>query len=396
MNDKNINPEGTKPEDTSGDDISESSAYNRRENLIPSEGIQDSRGNSSYEGSTSAGPGFGKVANQETHFESPEINKTASENLKMNSNFPPPKKKRSSISYILILFALLTVILVSAAAILYGFGIGGNLGNSQKVAVIYVQGTMFTGNAPAELGYATSEEISENIRSAVADKEVKAIVLRINSPGGSPAAAQEIVGEIKKAKAHRIPVVVSMGDFAASAAYYISAPADYIMANPSSTTGSIGVIWVFQNMSAFYKGNGTNYQVIKSGELKDMGSTWRGLTDTEKEYANTVVMEIYEDFVTEVSKGRNMSTSDVKALADGRIYTGARAKQLGLIDGFGDLYDAIDKAAELGGVTGKPTVVYMNKASLSKLLLGSGSGESSEAQQFISYFEKSPYGQIIS
>jgi len=86
MNDKNINPEGTKPEDTSGDDISESSAYNRRENLIPSEGIQDSRGNSPYEGSTSADQGFGKVADQETHFESPEINKTASENLKMNSN----------------------------------------------------------------------------------------------------------------------------------------------------------------------------------------------------------------------------------------------------------------------------------------------------------------------
>ncbi len=171
MNDKNINPEGTKPEDISGDDISESSAYNRRENLIPSEGIQDSRGNSSYEGSTSDGPGFGKMANQETHFDSPEINKTASENLKMNSNFPPQRKKRSSMSYILILFALLTVILVSAAAILYGFGIGGNLGNSQKVAVIYVQGTILTGNVPAGLGYATSEEISENIRSAVADKE---------------------------------------------------------------------------------------------------------------------------------------------------------------------------------------------------------------------------------
>src|SRR5665647_2340992 len=109
MNDKNINPEGTKPEDTSGDDISESSAYessayNRRENLIPSEGIQDPRGNSSYEDSTSGGPGFGKMTNQETHFESPEINKTASENLKMNSNFPPQRKKRSSMSYICLLY----------------------------------------------------------------------------------------------------------------------------------------------------------------------------------------------------------------------------------------------------------------------------------------------------
>jgi protease-4 len=313
----------------------------------------------------------------------------------MNSNSSPQKKKRSSISYILILLALLTGILVSAAVILYGFGIGGDLVNSQKVAVIYVQGTILTGNVPSGLGYATSEEISENIRSAVADKNVKAIVLRINSPGGSPAAAQEIVEEIKKAQTHGIPVVISMGDIATSAAYYISAPANYIIANPSTTTGSIGVIWVFQNMSASYKENGTDYQIVKSGEMKDMGSPWRGLTSAEKEYANTVVMEVYDNFVTDVSKGRNMTTSDVKALADGRIYTGATAKQLGLIDGFGDLYDAIDKAAKLGGVTGEPKVVYMNRTSLSKLILGSDSGQSSNIQQFVSYFETSPYGNIF-
>jgi protease-4 len=313
----------------------------------------------------------------------------------MNSNSSPQKKKRSSISYILILLALLTAILVSAAVILYGCGIGGDLVNSQKVAVIYVQGTILTGNVPSGLGYATSEEISENIRSAVADKNVKAIVLRINSPGGSPAAAQEIVEEIKKAQTHGIPVVISMGDIATSAAYYISAPANYIIANPSTTTGSIGVIWVFQNMSASYKENGTDYQIVKSGEMKDMGSPWRGLTSAEKEYANTVVMEVYDNFVTDVSKGRNMTTSDVKALADGRIYTGATAKQLGLIDGFGDLYDAIDKAAKLGGVTGEPKVVYMNRTSLSKLILGSDSGQSSKIQQFVSYFETSPYGNIF-
>jgi protease-4 len=233
------------------------------------------------------------------------------------------------------------------------------------------------------------------ISVAVADKNVKAIVLRINSQGGSPAAAQEIVEEIKKAKAKGIPVVVSMGDLAASAAYYISASADYIIANPSTNTGSIGVIWVFQNMTESNNKSGVDYYVAKSGELKDMGSTWRGLKDTEKEYANSVVMESYEDFITQISSGRNMNRSEVKALADGRIYTGATAKKLGLIDGFGNLYDAIDKAAELGGVTGKPTVVYMNRASLSKLLLGSGSGESSKAQQFVSYFEESPYGKIL-
>ena len=396
MSDENTNQEGTKPEGTSGDDILESSAYDGREKLIPIEGTEDARDKSSAAESTPADTNFGKMESKGTCFETPETNETASKNLKKNSNSPPQKKKRRLIPYVLIILALITIILVSAAAIINGFGIGENLGSSQKVAVIYIQGTMMTGSVPAGLGYATSEEISENIRSAVKDKDVKAIVLRINSPGGSPAAAQEIVEEIKKAQAHGIPVVVSMGDSATSAAYYIAAPANYIIANPSTVTGSIGVIWIFQNMSAAYQNNGTDYQIVKSGELKDMGSPWRGLTDTEKKYANTVVMEVYDNFVTEVSEGRNINRSDVKALADGRVYTGVRAKELRLIDGFGDIYDAIDKAAELGKVTGEPKIVYMNRISLSKLILGSDSEQTSSIQQFVSYFEKSPYGKLLS
>ena len=372
MSGENTNQEGTKPEVTSGDDILESSAYAGREKLIPVEGIQDARDKSSAAESN-----------------------PADTNLKKNSNFPPRKKKSRFIPYILITLALIAIILVSAAAILNGFGIGGNMGTSQKVAVIYIQGTILSGSVPAGLGYATSEDISENIRSAVKDKDVKAIVLRINSPGGSPAAAQEIIEEIKKAQADGVPVVVSMGDSAASAAYYISAPANYIIANPSTVTGSIGVIWVFQNMSASYTKDGIDYQIVKSGDMKDMGGTWRGLTDTEKGYANSVVMEVYEDFVTEVSKGRSINRSEVKALADGRVYTGTRAKQLRLIDDFGDIYDAIDKAAELGNVTGEPKIVYMNRVSLSKLILGSNSGEASSIQQFVSYFENSSYGKIL-
>jgi protease-4 len=186
-----------------------------------------------------------------------------------------------------------------------------------------------------------------------------------------------------------------MGDSARSAAYYISAPADYIMASPSTVTGSIGVIWIFQNMSGSYIKDGIDYQIIKSGEMKDMGSTWRGLTDTEKEYAKSVVTEVYENFVTEVSEGRNINKSEVEALADGRIYTGTRAKQLRLIDGFGNIYDAIDKAAELGNVTGEPKVVYMNRVSLSKLILGSDSGQASSINKIVSYFENSLYGKII-
>ncbi|MCC4769017.1 signal peptide peptidase SppA [Methanosarcina sp. DH2] len=406
MNDENVNSEGTdskntSPEEAPGDDLSKNSAYTKKEIILP-----DGDNSASTIRENSSGPNFapeiqGSVIKDvpEPPFRDSDKKTIEKESLSMNSGSSPSlkKKKHSGMSYILVLLALITVIAVSMAAIFYGLGFGGNFGTSEKIAVIYVQGSMLTGNVPAGLGYATSEEISENIHRAVADKEVRAIVLRVNSAGGSPAAAQEIAIEIEKAQEQGIPVVVSMGDLAASAAYYISAPADYIYANPSTSTGSIGVIWTFENLSSYYEKEGIDYYISKSGEFKDMGGSWRGLTDEEKEYADTVVMDSYEDFVTQVAEGRNMSRSEVKDLADGRVYTGTRAKELGLVDNFGNLYDAIDKAAELGDIQGEPKVVYMNKASLSRLLLGSESGDSNEETgQFVNYFEENPYGKILS
>ncbi|MCD4809526.1 MAG: S49 family peptidase, partial [Methanosarcinales archaeon] len=179
-----------------------------------------------------------------------------------------PRKKGSRagrvLIYLLVIFGLLTIIGGSFFVI---FGDFDTLpGDSNKVAVIYVQGIMITGNLPGGLGYATSEEISKSIQDAADDKNVKAIVLRINSPGGTPAAAQEIVTEIKKAQEYK-PVVVSMGDVAASAAYYISAPADHIIANPDTMTGSIGVIWVFENSSEYFDEEGVDFYVAKSGDF---------------------------------------------------------------------------------------------------------------------------------
>lgn len=308
----------------------------------------------------------------------------------------PKKKKRNHLSYIALVFGLLLIVGFSILAIFSGLGFGTDLGSSDRVAVIYVQGTMLTGNIPSGFGYATSEEISEKLREALEDEQVKAIVLRINSGGGSPAAAQEIIQEIRKVQAEGIPVVVSMGDVAASAAYYIAAPSDYIMASPSTTTGSIGVIWVFQNMSAFYEEEGVDFYIAKSGKFKDMGGSWRGLTEEEKEYADLVILETYNDFIDGVAEGRNLSKSDVKSLADGRVYTGIRAKELGLVDGFGNLYDAIDKAAELAELEEEPRVVYMNRASLSRLFLGSESkGAFQSVNQLAKYYEESPYGKIL-
>lgn len=393
MIDKNINPEGTNSKDLSGDDNLQSSPHSGRDYSVPDNGAYGTSDNS-FDSSASDGPE--KMTDRGTHVEISEDKEIKNKSLSMNPNLYPQKNKHRWMPYLLVVLALVTIILVSLTVISSNLGVGGSLGSSEKVAVIYIQGTIFSGNVAEGLGYATSEEIAGNIHRAAADNGVKAIVLRIDSPGGSPAAAQEVVEEIKKVQAKGIPVVVSMGDLAASAAYYIAAPTDYIIANPSTNTGSIGVIWVFQNMSLSYKETGVDYYVSKSGEMKDMGSTWRGLTDQEKEYADSVVMESYENFVTEVSEGRNMSRSEVKALADGRIYTGSKAKELGLVDGFGNLYDAIDKAAELGKISGEPKVEYMNKASISRLLLGSDSRGSNEtAEQLVSYFEESPYGKLL-
>ncbi len=393
MSDRNINPEGTNSKDLSVDDNLQSNLHNSSDYSVPDNGTYGTSDNS-FDSSAPYGPE--KIADHGTHAEISENKEVKNKSLSMNPNSYPQKRKYRWIPYLLVILALITIILMSLTVISSNLGIGGGLGNPDKIAVIYIQGTIFSGNVAEGLGYATSEEIAGDIHRAAADNGVKAIVLRIDSPGGSPAAAQEIVEEIKKAQAKGIPVVVSMGDLAASAAYYISAPTDYIIASPSTNTGSIGVIWVFQNMSVSYKETGVDYYVAKSGEMKDMGSAWRGLTDQEKEYADSVVMDSYENFVTEVSEGRNMSKSKVKTLADGRIYTGTKAKELGLVDGFGNFYDAIDKAAELGGISGEPKIEYMNKASLSRLLLSSDSGRSNEtAEQLVSSFEESPYGKLI-
>ena len=306
---------------------------------------------------------------------------------------PKPGKKGSRagrfLIYLLVIFGLLTIIGGSFFVI---FGDFGTLDmDSGKVAVIYVQGTMITGNLPGGLGYATSEEISKSIQDAVDDKNVKAIVLRINSPGGTPAAAQEIVTEIKKAQEHK-PVVVSMGDVAASAAYYISAPADHIIANPDTMTGSIGVIWVFENSSEYFDEEGVEFYVAKSGDFKDMGANWRGLTNDEKQYSEEVVLEAYGRFIDEIASGRGLSRSEVKDMADGRIYTGSRAVELGLVDETGNLYDAIDVAAKLGGIEGKPTVTYKNKPSLSSILFGSTEWTDDGSRSLVRYIFDSPFG----
>lgn len=291
---------------------------------------------------------------------------------------------------ILIYIASVFILLLIIGGSFYLIFGGKNLGiSNNRVEVIYVQGELLTGSLPAGLGIATSEDITQSLKEAADDDRVKAIVMRINSPGGSPATSEEIISEMKKIKK---PIVVSMGDVAASGAYYISVPATRIIANPDTITGSIGVIWEFQNRSAFYTKDGTSFYISKSGAFKDMGADWRGLTDEEKRYADQTIAEAYSRFVKEVAEGRNLSLSKVKDVADGRVYTGAKAKELGLVDDLGNLDDAINVAALLGGIVGRPEVTYANKPSLSQLLFG---GDESNISRITSYYYESPYGQML-
>ncbi len=261
---------------------------------------------------------------------------------------------------------------------------------SSKVAVIYVEGEMVTDGAPGP-GYSGAGDVVHELREAEADPGVKAIVLRINSPGGSPVAAQDIYSQLLKTKQVK-PVVVSMSDMATSAAYYISSACDKIYAAPDSWTGSIGVIWPIQNSSAHYEQEGIEFYVAKSGEYKDIGADWRGLTDDEKIYVDGLVNETFDRFVDAVATGRNMSTEKVRSLADGRVFTGVHAKELGLIDEIGDLYDAIDAASKLGNIEGTPGVAYLNNAVLASTAYASQSNGTRVAGHYQPFY--SPYGWI--
>lgn len=263
------------------------------------------------------------------------------------------------------------IVFLSALLTLLGFFVSLLKGEKtptvadSKVAVIYITGPL--GFSQAGVG-PDAEQVLKQLEKAAADTAVRAVVLRINSPGGSAAASQEIYRQVLKLKAEGKKVVASLGDVAASGGYYIAAAADKIVANPATVTGSIGVIATVPNLEELYAKIGYKEQVFKSGPHKDMLSPGRPVTPEERQIISRIVAETYEDFVRVVAEGRKMPAERVRELADGRIYTGAQAKELGLVDALGGLDEAVSLAARLAGVKGKPRVVTYRAFSLSTLL----------------------------
>lgn len=192
------------------------------------------------------------------------------------------------------------------------------------------------------------------------DRQIKAIILRIDSPGGGVGPSQEIYSETRRT-ARTKKVVASLGSVAASGGYYVASAADSIVANPGTLTGSIGVLMEFVRVEELLKKIGVEMQVIKSGEFKDIGSPNRKMTHKEKEMLLTLLEDIRNQFVTAVSQGRNMPKEAVLALADGRIFSGRQAKDLGLVDSLGNFRDAVSVAKRLAHIKGEVKLVYPPK-----------------------------------
>jgi protease-4 len=186
---------------------------------------------------------------------------------------------------------------------------------------------------------------------------IKAVVVRIDSPGGAVAPTQEIFEEIRKVKAKK-PVIASMGGMATSGGYYIASACDKIVANPGTLTGSIGVILQLANVEELMKKVGIKGINVKSGPNKDIGSPFQELSAEGRAILQAVVDSVHSQFVSAVARGRDMDEAVVRKLSDGRIYSGAQAKALGLVDDFGTIEDAIDLAAKQAGIEAEPAVYY--------------------------------------
>ncbi len=231
----------------------------------------------------------------------------------------------------------------------------GDLMLGDKVGVVEVRG-LITDSRPT----------LEKLVRFRDDTRIKALVLRVNSPGGAVGPSQEIMREVEKIKKSK-KIVASLATLAASGGYYVACAADLIMASPGTATGSIGAIIKLTNIEQLVKKLGVEVYSLKAGALKDLGSPFRPLTPEEQAVIQKMLDDIHRQFIQDVARNRRLSEDKIRAVADGRIITGEEAQKFGLVDEMGNLEDAIEKAGRLGGITGKVEAVYPEKKGFSLL-----------------------------
>ena len=296
----------------------------------------------------------------------------------------------------------LSIVMVVLCAGLLGLAVwsttleGGGAAFGDAVAVVRIEGTILPGEAPpanpfsGSTGGAFSQRVIDHLQKANEDDAVKAVVLYVDSPGGSVFASDEIYLQIK---AMDKPIITSMNSLAASGGYYVAAPTDEIWASRHTLTCSIGVIFQFPNIAGFAEEYGVDWVTVTSGQFKDLGNPFREFTPEQETLMQDIVDEAFSEFVRIVAEGRDMSEEDVREIADGRICTGKQAHDAGLVDELGYFPEVVDRAAEMGGIDGEPRIIeYGGEPSLLEVLGASVNRPSpvQELQEVLHFHAGSP------
>lgn len=274
------------------------------------------------------------------------------------------RRRRSWIIGFLGVLAICLLVVLGTDVLTRWLGSEKALPTGEKVAVVRVEGMVLD-----------ARQVVEALERQAKDPKVKAIVLRVDSPGGAVAPTQEIFRAVR-ALSKKKRVVASLGSMATSGGYYVACAAERIVANPGTLTGSIGVVVHLANFEKLLSKLGIEGQVVKSGDFKDMGSMYRPLSERERNILQEVVNDVHEQFVEDVARSRNMELEKVRTIADGRIFSGRQAKGLGLVDELGGLKEAIQLAAKMAQIKGEPLVLEepKEKFSLLRWLLDSSFG----------------------
>lgn len=285
---------------------------------------------------------------------------------------PPPRQSSGGAwKVVLAVGVVLVLLLFGCCAFFAAFSpVSGDriapLGDA--VAVIHIDGVI-AGTGGRFEGIISPEDVIAQLDEARDDDTVKAVLLRIDSPGGTAAASQEISQEVRRF-AEEKPVVASVGDIGASGAYMVASQCDEIVASPGSGVGSIGVIMEIPNVAGLLDKLGVEFTTLKQGKYKDMGSPYRSLTPSETAFLDAQMKIVYEQFIADVAEGRDLPESKVRELATGAVFLGVEAEKSGLVDRIGNYSDAVDRAAELGGIEGEPAIVTYDEPRLQDLLGG--------------------------
>jgi protease-4 len=268
---------------------------------------------------------------------------------------PPPRRDRLAIGIVAFIFGGLFLVFFGFLVLAYGVVKGESpriTAGGPRVGVLHVKGGIGMGD-----GGADAEALLKQVKRFADDEAMKAVVVRIDSPGGSVGPSQEIHDEVKKLAARKT-VVCSLGNLAASGGYYVAVACPKIVAAPGTLTGSIGVVSQFVNVKGLAERFDVKLETVKSGKLKDAGNPFREMTPEDRAYWQSLIDRVHGQFLAAVAEGRHIEVEAVRKIADGRVITGAEAKELGLVDQLGNFYDAVDLAKAEAKLSGEPHLVY--------------------------------------